>query len=109
MAVVITDGQSTSPEQTITEATRAHLKGILVIAIGVGHQVDNKELEAIAGSDERVFTVNDYSALDTIKEAVLTKACGGYFNEICTVGICLFKVSKQVNARRVGVSRRIML
>ncbi len=38
---------------------RAQLKGVLIIAIGVGHEVDNKELEAIAGSNDLVFNVDD--------------------------------------------------
>lgn len=76
VAVVITDGGSYSPEETKAEARRAQLQGVLIIAIGVGQGVNNQELEAIAGSKDLVFNVDDYSLLESIRNAVLTKACG---------------------------------
>ena len=80
IAVVITDGRSSDPRRTRIEASRARAHGAHIFAVGVGRFVDTKELRAIAGSDEDVFTVTDYKALKSIREMLAIKACQGWSN-----------------------------
>ncbi|XP_052829923.1 cartilage matrix protein isoform X2 [Octopus bimaculoides] len=77
IVVVITDGLSQDPKATRTEAARAHYEGIQIFAIGVGAGVDKHELEMIASSPPRnhVFTVDNYSILNSIKRKVARETC----------------------------------
>jgi Mg-chelatase subunit ChlD len=58
IAVVITDGNSNNRAQTFAEAKKARASGIQVIAIGVGHGINQKELEGIASSPKSQYVYN---------------------------------------------------
>ncbi|CAH1791714.1 unnamed protein product [Owenia fusiformis] len=77
IAVVITDGISSDRKKTVLEAKQLHQKGVTVFAIGVGANINKKELEAIASDpdEQYVYTVDNYDALDTIKNMLAMKAC----------------------------------
>ena len=79
IGIVITDGKSNDPEETAAKAEEARKAGITLFSIGVGQGVDETELAAIANKprEEYLFTVNDYNALNTIKELLSIKACQG--------------------------------
>ena len=79
IGIVITDGRSDSREETAAKAEEARRAGISLFAIGVGQAVDETELAAIGNEprEEYVFTVNNYDALNTIKEMLSMKACEG--------------------------------
>ncbi|XP_035826886.1 matrilin-2 [Aplysia californica] len=88
VAIVITDGNSTLPESTITEARELQASGVEVLAVGIGSQLSPKELNAIASSPERVFMVNSFDVLSAIKEKVLTSTCDAAqvvpgYNQFC--------------------------
>ena len=53
--------------------------GVHVFAVGVGQDIDMGELHAIASkpADEYVNTVDNYDALNSIKELLAIKACQG--------------------------------
>ena len=51
--------------------------GIQVFAIGVGHSIDPKELEAIASDSNKVYSVDNFDALDAIKFELAIKTCKG--------------------------------
>uniref|UniRef100_A0A915HZ49 VWFA domain-containing protein n=1 Tax=Romanomermis culicivorax TaxID=13658 RepID=A0A915HZ49_ROMCU len=61
--VVITDGKSMTPLSTQLEAQKAQQQNIAVISVGVGNQVVEDELIAIAGDRSRVFYVSDFDIL----------------------------------------------
>ena len=61
VAVVFTDGQSNSPSLTIQAAQAVHSTGIVVYSFGIGNNVDNDELNAIASSSSNVFVISDFS------------------------------------------------
>ena len=71
--------RSDSREETAAKAEEARRAGISLFAIGVGQGVDETELAAIGSEpkEEYVFTVNNYDALNTIKELLSMKACEG--------------------------------
>ena len=79
IGIVITDGKSDSAEDTAAKAEEAREAGITMFSIGVGHAIDETELAAIANKPlkEYMFTVDNYNALNTIKEMLSIKACEG--------------------------------
>ncbi|OWF39486.1 uncharacterized protein LOC110464955 isoform X2 [Mizuhopecten yessoensis] len=88
IGIVITDGRSSNPEHTRLAAQAAHNDNITVFSIGVGEGYDKDELEAIASSNENVFTVVDYNALKTIKEKLARKTCLAAGNDGTLRGKC---------------------
>ena len=80
LAVLITDGGSTKPYLTKEQADLVHQEQILVFGIGVskkrGH-LNETELKIISSDpDEKyTFTVENWGALDRIKEEVASRTC----------------------------------
>ncbi|KAL3866047.1 hypothetical protein ACJMK2_043388 [Sinanodonta woodiana] len=77
IAIVITDGRSQKTMRTKVSAEAVHHAGINMFAIGVGHNIDFVELGYIASDphDEFLFTVDNYNALESIKEIIADKTC----------------------------------
>ncbi|XP_071081373.1 collagen alpha-4(VI) chain-like [Haliotis cracherodii] len=73
--IVITDGESVSPTQTLKAATNLKNDGVSVITIGVGTQVRQSELDGMATDKTHVFTVKDFNVLQTIHKEVQKKTC----------------------------------
>ncbi|XP_046378047.2 cartilage matrix protein-like [Haliotis rufescens] len=75
--VILTDGASQDYEATQLAAQNAHQKGVQVFAIGVGSQIDNKELEDIASDPDEdfKFKVTNFEALERIKGKLAAKTC----------------------------------
>lgn len=80
MAIVVTDGKSDDAASTIHEARLLRDSGVVVFAIGVGEQVDARELGAIASapSGRHVFMADSYSALDSIGARLIEARCGNH-------------------------------
>uniref|UniRef100_UPI003AAAA8F2 collagen alpha-6(VI) chain-like n=1 Tax=Centroberyx gerrardi TaxID=166262 RepID=UPI003AAAA8F2 len=70
--VVITDGRSS--DEVMAPAEKLRAQGVIIYAIGVKN-ADETELEQIAGSPEQTFNVNDFDALKTIKDDIITDIC----------------------------------
>ncbi|XP_078789808.1 collagen alpha-6(VI) chain isoform X2 [Oryzias latipes] len=75
--VVITDGKSSDEVKSPAEKLRS--KGVTIYTIGV-KEADKKELEEISGDPKRMFFVNDFDALNPIKDKVIT--------DICSADVC---------------------
>lgn len=77
IAIVITDGESTyDKDKTIPEANIARQKNIIVIAIGIGSQTSQIELEGIANKPSSKFVQQaDFNTLDSIRRTVVDAAC----------------------------------
>jgi hypothetical protein len=73
--VVITDGKSKSPGDTINQANIAKAEGITVIALGVGTAIFRDELRQIATSERKVFEVADFKTLHQIISAMRDLIC----------------------------------
>ena len=74
--IVMTDGKSNSPSQTLAAAQRLHqIAGLTVFAIGIGSGADKSELGQIASDSRKVFTVNDFNALQTIQTELKKQTC----------------------------------
>ncbi|XP_041649550.1 collagen alpha-6(VI) chain-like isoform X2 [Cheilinus undulatus] len=70
--VVITDGKST--DDVKAPAAKLRAQGVKVYAIGV-KAADQDELREIAGDPKRMFFVNDFDALNPIKDDIVTDIC----------------------------------
>ena len=80
--VVLTDGKSTDVNDTAEQAQLIHsTSSVKVFAIGIKNY-DFVELMAIASDPHHVFTVDDFSALNSIKDEVqVTRTdCAGKFS-----------------------------
>ena len=62
VAIVFTDGQSTSPTATVQAAQRVHNAGIYVYSFGIGSGINSTELTVIASGQNNVFYVRSFSA-----------------------------------------------
>uniref|UniRef100_A0A8C7EDV7 VWFA domain-containing protein n=1 Tax=Nothoprocta perdicaria TaxID=30464 RepID=A0A8C7EDV7_NOTPE len=70
--IVITDGYSADEVDDAAMALRR--EGILLFAVGVG-TINSFELLRIAGDAKRVFTVESFDALKTIKRHIVEEVC----------------------------------
>nr|XP_026694499.1 integrin alpha-L isoform X3 [Ciona intestinalis] len=61
--VLLTDGQSTDKEDLSSAAAEAKQEGVETFAVGVGSKIILSELVLIAGSPDKVITVNDFNEL----------------------------------------------
>lgn len=77
IAIVVTDGKSDDATATIQEASLLRDEGVVLFAIGVGAQVDARELGAIASppSGRHVFMADSYTALDSIGARLVQARC----------------------------------
>lgn len=77
IAVVLTDGKS--QDEVKDAAAEARKNKITLFAIGVGSEIEEEELRAIANkpSSTYVFYVEDYIAISRIREVIKQKLCEG--------------------------------
>ncbi|KAL4238702.1 hypothetical protein ACF0H5_003409 [Mactra antiquata] len=73
--IILTDGASTQPNDTLREAQNLKQQGATVLSIGIGSSVNKAELNGIASDKHHVFTVDSFDALKTIREDVKKAAC----------------------------------
>lgn len=76
IVIVITDGHSIDQAATSHEASELH-KVAEVFAIGVGPDVDQTELKAIASGRSHIVQVNSFDLLKTIQTQLTDSACSG--------------------------------
>ena len=78
IVIVITDGHSVDQASTSKEATLLH-NIAEVFAIGIGPDVDRRELQNIASGhgDSHIVQVNSFQLLHTIQKQLTDSACQG--------------------------------
>ena len=81
IGIVLTDGQSRSIGKTMYEAFKSKQKKISLFAIGIGSNINERELKGIASnpSGEYMFKVDGYTALDAIKNSLAVRTCKGMY------------------------------
>ena len=82
IAIVITDGTSVNPAETIRQANLAKEAGIRMIAVGVGNNVFEEELRQIASNQRKYYPVADYNTLRSIEAGLRAMICRG--NELAS-------------------------
>ncbi|KAL3858157.1 hypothetical protein ACJMK2_012763 [Sinanodonta woodiana] len=77
VAIVLTDGQSSNMAKTVYEAFRAKMENIQIFAIGIGSNINSRELRIMASSppEEFFFEVENYAALDALKQTLAVRTC----------------------------------
>ncbi|ELU08766.1 hypothetical protein CAPTEDRAFT_228894 [Capitella teleta] len=80
VGIIITDGESNRDQNlTIPEADEARKKGIYVFALGIGDDINQKELEGIGNPDSEnmtyTFNVDSFEALPMISSMLVSAAC----------------------------------
>uniref|UniRef100_A0A674KEP8 VWFA domain-containing protein n=1 Tax=Terrapene triunguis TaxID=2587831 RepID=A0A674KEP8_9SAUR len=78
LLIVITDGES--QDQVTKAAEELRQEGIVIYAIGVKNAV-KKELKDIAGTEDRMFFVNDFDSLKLIKHDIVQDICSDFGSE----------------------------
>lgn len=78
IVIVITDGQSSVPHDTVHEAGLLKHTVDKVFAIGIGDKLDTNELATIS-SDNHPLTVGNFDLLHTIQESLENAACHSNF------------------------------
>lgn len=63
IGIIFTNRKSNDIKATVEMARAAHEKGIILLVVGIGSEVDDVELRAIAGRDELLFRVPSYDDL----------------------------------------------
>ncbi|OWF49641.1 cartilage matrix protein-like [Mizuhopecten yessoensis] len=75
IGIIITDGNSREPKKTYAMAGAAHELGIRMFAIGVGQYIVEDELKVMSSDLDSYFMVDDFSALNSIRQVLTTKTC----------------------------------
>uniref|UniRef100_A0A2C9L3D3 VWFA domain-containing protein n=1 Tax=Biomphalaria glabrata TaxID=6526 RepID=A0A2C9L3D3_BIOGL len=81
--IVITDGQSSNPNQTIIAAQNLKDAGISIVTIGIG-LADLQEITAMASQHDLVFNISNFDILSIINEDLLQITCdisNGFTNQ----------------------------
>ncbi|KAK3595499.1 hypothetical protein CHS0354_021597 [Potamilus streckersoni] len=73
--ILLTDGASANPSNTLAAAQHLKQQGIRIIAIGIGNAINKDELYGIASDSNHVFTVTGFTALQQIREDIKKAAC----------------------------------
>lgn len=104
--LVITDGWSSKPWITASQASLARDEKIRMYAIAVGNDINLNELHAIASfpKDSHIFTAPDYTGLQAMEHTILNELCSKSLRNPCSTinliacyvdktgifGICLY-------------------
>ena len=78
---MITDGEQTTNRGQYTElsvaASRLKNKNVRVFSLGIGKNVDSKQLNDIASSPDNVFTAASFSDLSPAATTIVQSSCPG--------------------------------
>ena len=80
ITIVLTDGMSQNTTDTAYQASLAKRTGMYIFVVGIGQEVDRKEMRAIASSGDNVvnnyvFNVSDAGALSDIRNLLAINTC----------------------------------
>ena len=81
IAIVLTDGRSNVPQQTIAAAERSHAANIISYAVGLGRRINIMELNTIASDPNSQYVhllrTFDSSKFRALQETLNNQACTG--------------------------------
>lgn len=77
LAIVVTDGVSSSKNRTKEQARLAHRAGITLMAVGVGKNTDQQELQDIASEPDSkyLFHIDTFVGLKMIESMLASSTC----------------------------------
>ena len=81
IAIVITDGKQTTDRGFFRELSVASsglkLKKVQVYSLGIGSNLDQKQLEDIASSKDKVFFASGFAELAPVAQTIVQNSCPG--------------------------------
>ena len=81
IAIFIGDGKQTTdrgPYRQLTDASRGlKLKKVQIYSVGIGKIPDQKQLEDIASSKDKVFYATNFANLAPLVQEIVQKSCPG--------------------------------
>ncbi|WAR04608.1 COEA1-like protein [Mya arenaria] len=77
VVIVLTDGKSNMPSETVKQANALHIISHDVITVFVGTGPDMHELQTIATDQHHVFTVHDFHLLSSLQYQIHQLICSG--------------------------------
>ena len=85
--VLLTDEQATAGQDIVTPSTQLKTDGVIIFAVGLGHNYDENELNLIASppSSELVFKA-EFSQMGSIVNEIKKQMCHGKALYFCCVG-----------------------
>ncbi|CAL1528432.1 unnamed protein product [Lymnaea stagnalis] len=97
IVVLITDGGSDNPNETIQQALALHQQHVHVVAIGVGITGGNKEFTNIVNNPRNTFTADSYDVLNLLEMQVVNRICDSKYpvfvktvcNPISAITVCI--------------------
>ena len=80
LIILLTDGSQTwtdGSEDPIVVSEELRKSGVNVVVVGIGSRVNSKELKAMAGRDDRVFSADSFEQLvtDEFVEKISSSTC----------------------------------
>jgi len=77
IAIILTDGKSNDQDQTWRQATQLRNAGVHVIAVGIGGNVGEMELQGMSSYpySKNVLNVNSFQELNNIQQALTDAMC----------------------------------
>ncbi|XP_062570641.1 collagen alpha-1(XX) chain-like [Saccostrea cucullata] len=73
--IVMTDGMSNNANATTLQAKKLHEMNIRTFVIGIGSGINLAELRLIASDPQKVFTVSNFDALNTLELEIMKTTC----------------------------------
>lgn len=93
--IVVTDGLSRDPSDTLLQASLLKEIGINIFAIGVGPFIDKKELISMASSPTEdlnfVFDVSTYDALKSVENLLAKRTCQIAAKQMDSYALCIME------------------
>ena len=100
VAIVVTDGRSSSSTATVTAANNVHARNIIVYAVGIGSSIDIAELNSIASDPDsqfvRLLSTFNVNELRDLQESLDSEACQGKIIYYCHIAMTLMKIRVRV-------------
>lgn len=96
LAIVLTDGQSNSAVDTVDSANNLHNADVMVFCIGIGSNLNENELRAIASNPDDKFLINanDFTTLHSKITQLTNSLCiGKLYKNVQFLQIYVFKTT----------------
>ncbi|CAF0734370.1 unnamed protein product [Brachionus calyciflorus] len=76
VVVLVTDGQSNEDfNLTVKMAEEIKAKGVNIISLGIGKEINLKELETISSSLDNIYLINAFDELNLVLDNMIKTAC----------------------------------
>ena len=102
IGVVITDGRSNDKAKTIQSAMNARKQGMELLTVGVGNNVDDNEMKAVANfpQDRNYFKTGSFNSLGGLANNLILAICNGTLDRCFLIATSLVPAIPQINSSK---------